>query len=159
MATININSFLFTRTQPQKKLEVITALSHADLLSVTQATILRIIKETGRNRYKSRDKELCISRDRRKGNNWNSTFDAVGTYKKKIYVDLYVQYENTDTSTTEDYAKFFTTSEYRGEIHSTDRYGNPRTYYFVYDKEDKAECLRSILLQYVYNKYHDKIGK
>ena len=45
---MNINDFIFKRTAPKKKLEIINSLSQGELLAITYKTILRIIKEAGR---------------------------------------------------------------------------------------------------------------
>ena len=156
MAT-NINQIIFTRTQPKKKLEVIEKLSNDELLAVSESTVKKIIQEVGQRRYKSRDKELRIDYDRRIGNNWNSTVESVDLVKGKLYVDFYVQYEDTDTNTSDDYEDFFKRGNYRGEIRRLDRFGNGRSYYFCYDESDKARVMKSILLEYVYSKYADKI--
>lgn len=154
---MNINKFIFTRTQPKKKIETIENLSADELLSVREDTIKKIVKETGRKRYKSRDKELYIEYDRRVGNNWNSTVEGVELIRGKLYLDFYVQYENTDTNTSEEYSDVFNGREFRGEIRRLDRHGNGRTYYFCYDRSDKAKVIKSILLEYVYTKYADKL--
>ena len=158
MAT-NINTELFKRYAPKKKLEIIESLSPSELLATTPATITRIIKEAGKNRYKSRDKRLFISRDRQRGNSWNSTVEAAELLKGKVYLDVYVQYENTDTNTDYPLSSFLGRGESRVVINRDDRYGNPRTYYSHYDEESKARVIKSILLQYVYNKYEDKLKK
>ena len=154
---MNVNNFIFTRKQPKKKLEVIKKLSDSELLAVSESTVKKIIQEVGQRRYKSRDKELRIDYDRRVGNNWNSTVESVDLVKGKLYVGFYIQYENTDTNTSDDYEDFFKRGNYRGEIRRIDRYGNGRTYYFCYDESDKARVMKSILLQYVHNKYADKL--
>ena len=108
--------------------------------------------------YKSRDKQLYIDGDRRKGNCWNSTIEGVDLIKGRIHLNIYIQYENTDTNSSEEFDKFFDRwNNYRGEIRRLDRYGNGRTYYFNYDKSDKANVMKSILLDYVYKKYNDKL--
>ena len=154
---MNINQFIFTRTQPKKKLEVIEKLSNDELLAVSESTVKKIIQEVGQRRYKSRDKELRIDYDRRVGNNWNSTVESVDLVKGKLYIGFYIQYENTDTNTSDDYEDFFKRGNYRGEIRRLDRFQNGRTYYFCYDESDKARVMKSILLQYVHNKYADKL--
>jgi len=156
MAT-NINQIIFTRTQPKKKLEIINSLSEAELMATTEATITKIVKEAGSRLYKSRDKQLRIDYDRRKGNNWNSTVESVELIKGKLFLDFYIQYENTDTNTSEEYEDFFRRGNFRGEIRRLDRFGNGRTYYFCYDETDKAKVMKSILLEYVYSKYADKL--
>ena len=154
---MNINQFIFSRTQPKRKLEVIEKLSNDELLAVSESTVKKIIQEVGQRRYKSRDKELRIDYDRRIGNNWNSTVESVDLVKGKLYIGFYIQYENTDTNTSDDYEDFFKRGNYRGEIRRLDRYGNGRTYYFCYDESDKARVMKSVLLEYVYSKYADKI--
>jgi hypothetical protein len=154
---MNINQLIFSKTQPKKKLEVIEKLSNDELLAVSESTVKKIIQEVGRRRYKSRDKELRIDYDRRVGNNWNSTVESVDLVKGKLYIGFYIQYSNTDTNTSDDYEDFFKRGNYRGEIRRLDRFGNGRTYYFCYDESDKARVMKSILLQYVHNKYADKL--
>lgn len=149
---MNVNNFIFTRTQPMKKLEVIEKLSNDELLAVSESTVKKIIQEVGQRRYKSRDKELRIDYDRRVGNNWNSTVESVDLVKGKLYIGFYIQYENTDTNTSDDYEDFFKRGNYRGEIRRLDRFGNGRTYYFCYDESDKARVMKSILLEYIYSK-------
>ena len=156
---MNINEFIFSRTQPQKKIDIINALSEDELLSTSEATIKRIVKDAGRRMWKTRDKELRISHERRAGNAWNSLIEAVELIKGRLYLEVYLQYENTDTSTSEEYDDFFRNGNFRGEVRRLDRYGNGRTYYFLYNLSDKASVMKSILLEYVYTKYADKLSK
>ena len=127
-------------------------------MATTEATVTRIVKEAGSTVYKSRNKRLRIDYDRREGNNWNSTVESIELIKGRLFLDFYVQYENTDTNTSEEFDKFFDRrNSYRGEIRRLDRYGNGRTYYFNYDQSDKAQVMKSILLEYVYGKYNEKL--
>lgn len=154
----DINIELFKRYQPKKKLEIIESLTDKELLALKESTVIRIVKETGTFNYGSkRNKHLNISRERRKGNDWNCTFDSIDYNKGRIFFELYLQYENTDTSIFEYWYRFLQPGEYRGQYHGTDRMGNPRTYYFSYYEKDKARCIKSILLEYVYRKYSDKL--
>lgn len=154
---MNINEIIFSRTAPKKKMEIVENLTPKELLSVNSDTIKKMVKETGSNRYKSRDKELYISRELRTGNNWNSEFESVGIYKGKLYVNLYVQYSNTDTTKSECLEKFFCKGDYQDSIKGSDCHGNERHYYFSYDESDKARCMRRLLLQYLTIKYKDKL--
>ena len=154
---MNINEFIFSRTQPQKKIDTINALSEDELLSTSEATVKRIVKDAGRRMWKTRDKELRISHERRAGNAWNSLIEAVEIIKGRLYLEVYLQYENTDTSTSEEYDDFFRNGNYRGEVRRSDRYGNGRTYYFLYNSSDKASVMKSILLEYVFTKYAAKL--
>lgn len=154
---MNINEFIFSRTQPQKKIDTINALSEDELLSTSEATVKRIVKDAGRRMWKTRDKELRISHERRAGNAWNSLIEAVELIKGRLYLQVYLQYENTDTSTSEEYDEFFRNGNYRGEVRRSDRYGNGRTYYFLYNSSDKASVMKSILLEFVFTKYAAKL--
>lgn len=156
---MNINELIFSRTQPQKKIDIINALTKDELLSTSEATVKRIVKDAGRRMWKTRDKELRISQERRAGNAWNSSIDGVHLIKRKLHLEVYLQYENTDTSTSEEYDDFFRQGNYRGEVRRLDRHGNGRTYYFLYNPSDKASVMKSILLEYVYTKYADKLTK
>ena len=65
---MNINKLIFSRTQPLKKIEAIKASSVDELLSVSEITIRRLIKDCGRKIGRTRDRELYISSERREGN-------------------------------------------------------------------------------------------
>jgi hypothetical protein len=155
----NINQEIFKRYKPKKKLSIIEALTQDELLAITPATITRIIKETGEPYYKSRrNKSICVRRVIRTGNNWNSEFTGMELLKGKLYVSLYVQYSNTDTTECIPYSEFMRDADrFRGTIKTTDLYGNPQTYYYFYDNADRARAVKSLLLEYVYTKYLDKL--
>ena len=156
---MNINEIIFTRTAPQKKLDIINSLSEDELLITSKETVKRIIKECGVRVSHSRNKRLLIDYDRRVGNNWNSLVEGFDLIFDSVQIDIYVQYENTDTNTSESYGNFFTGGSYRGEVRRLDRYGNERTYYFIYDRNDKAKVMKSLLLEYVYTKYKNKLNQ
>lgn len=157
MANVNINVELFKRYAPKKKLDMIEKLGPSELMNVTTATLTRIVKEAGENMWKSRNKTLRISRERQRGNSWNSVIEAVDLIKGKLSLDVYMQYENTDGNTSLSMSSFLSRGDSRAEITREDRYGNPRTYYAIYNEGDKQRVLRSILEEYVYTKYADKL--
>ena len=154
MAT-NINVELFKRYAPKKKLEIIEKLDSNELMNVSTATIERIVKEAGTNMYKSRDKRLYLSKQR--GNSWNSTIEAVELIRGKLYLDVYLQYENTDCNTSELVTDFLRRGDFTGSVVRGDRYGNDRHYYFTYSEGSKQRVIRSILLEYVFTKYAKKL--
>ena len=154
MAT-NINVELFKRYAPKKKLEIIEKLDSNELMNVSTATIERIVKEAGTNMYKSRDKRLYLSKQR--GNSWNSTIEAVELIRGKLYLDVYLQYENTDCNTSELVRDFIRGGDFTGSVVRGDRYGNDRHYYFTYSEGSKQRVIRSILEEYVYTKYANKL--
>lgn len=156
---MDIEKFIFSRTAPSKKIEIVETLNQDELLSITPDTVRRILREVGSTQYKSRDKELCISRECRAGNDWNSEFTAIRSYKSKLYIDLYLQYGNTDTDISESFEKFFASGDYKGAITRSDSHGNPQTYYFTYTQADKADCVKSLLLQYLHLKYMERLSE
>lgn len=156
----NINLELFKRYAPKRKLEIIESLTQEELLAITPAAIIRMVKEAGKSIYKSkRDKTLMVSRQRRTGNDWNSWFNGVNLMKGKLYVNFYIQYDNTDTNDCISYSEFMRDRDrFRGTIKTTDRYDNPQTYYYFYENDDRARAIKSLLLEYVYTKYADKLN-
>lgn len=148
---MNINIELFKRYGARKKLGIINSLTDSELLKTSENTIKRILKEAGHGKPRARDRHLGLSE--RPGNNWNSNVVAINLEKGELWMDIYLQYSNTDTTTCEKLADFFKRGAYRGHIVESDRYGNPQTYYFNYSEEDKARVIKSILHQYISNKY------
>ena len=152
----NINVELFKRYAPKKKLEIINNLTTAELLATTPETIMRIAKEAGRS-IKSRDKILRVNQNRQAGNDWNSTVEAVEFIKGNLYLNIYFQTDHTDTNICEKYAMFMQGDEYHGKHYITNKHGDEVPNYFVYDRQDKAKVVKSILLEYVHTKYADKL--
>ena len=154
---VNINQELFKRYAPKKKLKIINNLTTAELLNTTPETIKRIVKEAGKSISKSRDKTLRINRDRQAGNEWNSTVEAVEFIKGNLYLNIYFQTDHTDTNICEKYAMFMQGDEYHGKHYITNKHGDEVPNYFVYDRQDKAKVVKSILLEYVHTKFADKL--
>lgn len=156
---MDINKIIFSRTAPKKKVEIVENLTQAELLSIAPSAILRIVKETGGSgTLRSRNKELRLPYNLRPGNDWNSEIEGVRIYKGNLFVDLYLQYENTDTSTSVSLSDFLNKGDYGGSIVRDDRYGNPRSYYFTYSSADKARFVGQLLLEYLNRKYKDKLS-
>lgn len=153
----NINVELFKRYAPKKKLEIINNLSTSELLNTSTETLMRIVKEAGTRVGTVRSKVLRISSDRRSGNDWNSTVEAVEIHRGKLMLDIYVQMDSTDTNHFEPYSNFSKDGNYTGKVFTTNYYGDSVPHYFTYNREDKAGVIKSILLEYVYTKYADKL--
>lgn len=154
---ININVEIFKRYVSKKKLEIINNLTTTELLAMKPETIKRIVKEAGRSIGKSRDKVLRINHDRQRGNNWNSTVEAVELIKGNLYLNIYFQTDNTDTNICEKYVTFMQVDEYHGKHYTTNYYGDSIPHYFTYTQKDKARVIKSILLEYLFTKYADKL--
>ena len=154
---VNINQELFKRYAPKKKLEIINNLRAAELLATTPETVKRIAKEAGRRIGKSRDKILRINRNRQAGNDWNSTVETVEYVKGNLYLNIYFQMDSTDTNICVKHEVFFNGDEYHGKHYTTNYRGDEVPHYFTYDKQDKAKVIKSILLEYLFTKYADKL--
>lgn len=114
-----------------------------------------MVRETGSRIGKRQDKELRISPDLRTGNGRNSEVVGVRLYKRHLSVDIYLQYENTDTSTSASLGDFLAKGDYRGSVVIDDMRGNSRSYYFTYTEADKAAFVKSLLQEYLKRKCKD----
>ena len=153
----NINEELFKRYAPKKKLEIINNLTAAELLATTPETVKRIAKEAGTKAGTARSKVLRISSKRRSGNDWNSTVESAEIHRGKLMMDIYVQMDSTDTNHFEPYSNFSKDGNYTGKVFTTNYYGDSIPHYFTYDRQVKAKVIKSILLEYLFNKYADKL--
>lgn len=153
----NINVELFRRYAPKKKLEIINGLNTDELLAVRYATIVRIIREVGKRTDERREKTFRISPERRKSNGWNSNVEALVYVRGNLYLNVYIQTDSTDFTVSERYLNFFRAGDFRGKCFATNRYGDSVPHYFIYSEKDKAEVIRSILLEYVNVKYADRL--
>ena len=156
MAT-NINQELFKRYAPKRKLDLINGLSQSELLATTPETLMRIVKEAGTKVGTARNKVLRISSERRSGNNWNSTVESVEIHRGKLMLDIYVQMDSTDTNHFEPYLNFSKDGNYTGKVYTTNYYGDSIPHYFTYDRQEKAKVIKSIIFEYLFTKYADKL--
>lgn len=159
MAT-NINDFIFTRTAPTKKLEIIKNLSEGELLGITYKTILRIIKVAGRgdtSKTRCKFKTLYINA----GNNWNSKVKNIYNSKKdEIFMSVYIQGDDTDTDVSYKLREFLDNryeEQCLGHLEESFRNGYEHKVPANYDREDRARVIKAILVAYIENKYPDKL--
>ena len=158
---MNINDFIFTRTAPKKKLEVVKNLQQGELLAITYKTILRIIKEAGRgdnNKARCKFKTLYLSGAT---NDWNSKVTNIYNWKKdEVYLSVYIQGDDTDTYEFPK-LKDFLDNRYEeqclGKLHESFRNGYEHDVPAKYNRTDRARVVRAILTAYVKNKYRDKL--
>ncbi len=161
MTTVNINEFLFTRTQPKKKLEVIYTLSQNQLLSVTYKTILRIIKEAGAgdsSKTRCKFKTLYL---KKAGNDWNSSVTYIYNWKKdEVFLNVYIHGGDTDTDVTYKLRDFLDNryeEQCLGHIEESWSYGYSHRKPANYNRADRARVIKAILTAYIANKYADKL--
>lgn len=155
---IDVNTELFKRTAPVRKIGIIENLKQDELLGISKETIIRIVKEIGRRKTDSRNYEFYVTPERRRGNDWNSFIEGLWLYKGKLSLITYIQLDDTDTSIIVPLNDFFKEETFRGSIKTEDFYGNIQTEYFVYGKRAKAEVIRSFCLEYVNTKYKSKLS-
>ena len=153
---MNINKIIFTRTAPAKKVGIIKNLTIPELLSINYATIMRVVKETGTKQSNSRNKTFRMTRP--VSNDWNAEFEGVNLYRGKLFADLYLQYDSTDTNVSVPFEDFLKKGDFRGSITRTDQFGNPQTHYFTFREIDKAIVLGRLLMDYLNRKYKDKLS-
>lgn len=153
---MDINRIIFTRTGAAKKVEIVNNLTEAELLSINYATILRVVKETGTMQSNSRNKTFRMTRP--VSNDWNAEFEGVNLHRGKLYADIYLQYDSTDTNVSVPFEDFLKKGDFRGSITRPDRYNNPQTHYFTFREIDKAIVLGRLLMDYLNRKYKDKLS-
>lgn len=161
MAT-NINTYIFTRTAPKKKLEVIENLTQSELLSISYATVLRIIKEAGHgdcNKTRCKFKTLFLSGA---NNDWNSKVRNIYNSKKdEIFMSVYIQGDDTDTDVSYKLREFLDKryeEQCLGHLEESFRNGYEHKVPANYDREDRARVIKAILVAYIENKYSDKLN-
>ena len=155
---IDVNTELFKRTAPVRKIGIIENLKQDELLGISKETIIRIVKEIGRRKTGSRNYEFYVTPERRRGNDWNSFIEGLWLYKGKLSLITYIQLDDTDTTVIVPLNDFFKEETFRGAIKTEDFYGNIQTEYFVYGKRAKAEVIRSFCLEYINTKYKSKLS-
>lgn len=160
---MNINDFIFTRTAPKKKLEMINNLSEGELLGITYNTILRIIKEAGKgdsNKTRCKFKTLYLSGAT---NEWNSRVRNIYNWKKdEVYLSVYIQGDDTDTDVSYKLRDFLDNryeEQCLGKLHESFRNGYEHDVPATYDRADRARVIKAILIAYIENKYADKLSK
>ena len=155
---IDVNTELFKRTAPVRKIGIIENLKQDELLGISKETIIRIVKEIGRRKTGSRNYEFYVTPERRRGNDWNSFIEGLWLYKGKLSLITYIQLDDTDTTVIVPLNDFFKEETFRGSIKTEDFYGNIQTEYLVYGKRAKAEVIRSFCLEYINTKYKSKLS-
>lgn len=151
---MDINKLIFSRTTPKKKEEAVKIITFTELTTITSETILHMVKEAGTRLFKSRDKQLRLNNP--VSNDWNAEIKSLRTTKGNLSLDIYLQYENTDTNTSVGLDSFLKPGNYKGSVIRNDRHGKPRSYYFTFTEHQKGEFLRALLLTYFHTKYNDK---
>lgn len=160
----NINTELFKRYAPTKKLALINSLSENELLNISYKTILRIIKEAGTpddpKKRRCKFKTLNL-KPYDAGNEWNSDINSIyNSTKDEVWMEVYVQGDDTDTTCGYKLRDFLDNryeEQILGEIHESWDYGYSHTKPAVYDREDRARVIRAICRAYVENKYKEKL--
>lgn len=90
-----------------------------------------------------------ISNERRKGNNWNSLVEGVYRSEKgTLFVDIYFQDDSTDWNDSEYFDTFFSSAS---NVRVTSRTSSA-----VYSYDERAEVMRSIVIDYIYWKVIDR---
>ena len=140
-----LENILFTDGDFETKKSYIDDMIVDDLMSVEKSLVKRIIEKCG-NEYNT----LWIDSKRRQGNNRYSLVESVSIHDGDVLVGIYVQNDSTDTSTSERFDKFFR----RGEYYSRN---NNLNIGVDYKEGDKADVMRSILLECVYQQFNDEV--
>ena len=139
MKATNINTELFKRYAPKKKLAIIEALTQTELLAITPATITRIVREVGD--YKSKEYTgFRVRQEFRVHVIWDIYFIGIDLREDKLWAFF---------SHTDDNAPI------KGTMYETCYMESIQSSCF-HDDNVRAKVARSFLKEYVYKKYLDK---
>ena len=141
---VDVNKFLFGKTEARKKLEVINTLNDLAICRATNTTILRIVRGC-----KGNDGRFYIRGDRKKGNDLDSTIEFVEIDKNNASLCLSVKDGCNEGTIEVHYNVFNGILGYEGYCESLQKH-------FSYSPHNVASVLRSILVEYIYCKYIDK---
>lgn len=154
---MDVNKEIFKKYRFESKAELIRSFTDAELLGITNDTILRIIKEVGYgDPNKQRNKFKSLALRNRVGNDWNSTIDKLFNSRDgKTYLDVYVQGDDTDGFDSIELSEFLN-NRYDGiicgRLHERFLSGYEHTIIALYDRDDRARVIREILNTYNYLK-------
>ncbi len=129
-----LNGILFGVGNHHTRVARITNLTCDELMAISESTIIKIIEQAGENNT------LAIRSRFRKGNNCNSEIENVHIHNGSVFVTLTILGDSTDTSISERFATFFRRGEYVSSA-------NRLNIFIDYKESDKAEVMRSILLE------------
>lgn len=144
MATLE--KILFEQGDFNEKKSFIDNMVVDELMKVNKSLIKTIVNKIGT------DNRLWINNKRRKGNDWNSLVESVYTNNGNVLLGIYVQNTKTDTTTTDYFDNFFR----RGEYYSRDNNLNEGV---DYKEGEKAEVMRSILFECIYQQFNDEVQR
>ena len=133
-----------TKEQAFEQIEKINKMSDSDVIAFGKRHINGIMDDAA-NKYG----QYYLSSDRKKGNNWNSHVEGLYRNKEgKLFVDIYFQDDSTDTNDSEYFDTFFSSAS---NVRVTSRIGSA-----TYSYDERADVMRSILIDYLYWKVIDR---
>ncbi len=133
-----------TKEQAFEQIEKINKMSDSDVIAFGKKHVNGIMDDAA-NKYG----RYYISHDRRKGNNWNSLVEGLYRNKEgKLFVDIYFQDDSTDTNDSEYFDTFFSSAS---NVRVTSRICSA-----TYSYDERADVMRSILIDYLYWKVIDR---
>jgi hypothetical protein len=143
----NLETILFGEGDFNEKKSYIDNMFVDVLMAVDKSIVKRIIEKCGND-----NKRLYINNERRQGNNWNSLVEFFDISGDNVLLGIYVQNTKTDTTMIEYFDKFFR----RGEYYSRDNRLNESV---DYKEGQKAEVMRSILLECIYDQFNNDVQR
>lgn len=132
-----------TKEQAFEQIEKINKMSDSDVIAFGKRHINGIMDDAA-NKYG----QYYLSSDRKKGNNWNSHVEGLYRSNGKLFVDIYFQDDSTDTNDSEYFDTFFSSAS---NVRVTSRIGSA-----TYSYDERADVMRSILIDYLYWKVIDR---
>lgn len=148
MKYLDINQDLFKRYRPDKKRDIIKLASNEYMLNLSEASVVRMLKETGRGNRASKTLRLnnYIS------NNWNAVITNVYHYKNKVFISGYVDGSNTDR----DFSVAYNPVRIKGVLESSvedHTLHGVLTRPFIFGNNYIIDFLKELCITYINTKY------
>lgn len=141
-----LENILFADGDFNEKKSYIENMVVDELMKVNKSVVKSIIDRCGN------DNRFWINNKRRQGNHWNSLVEFLDISNGNVFVGIYVQNTKTDTTMMDSFDRFFR----MGEYYSRDNHLNEGV---DYKEGDKAEVMRSILLECIYQQFNDEVQR
>lgn len=138
-----LENILFADGDFNEKKSYIENMVVDELMEIKKSLVKSIVEKCGS------DNRFWINNKRRQGNHWNSLVEFLDVDNGNVFVGIYVQNTKTDTTMMDSFDRFFRIGEY----FSRDNHLNVGV---DYKEGQKAEVMRSILLECVYQQFCDE---
>lgn len=148
MKYLDINQDLFKRYRPDKKRDIIELADTKYMLNLSEASIVRMIKETGSGSRTCK----TLTLHKHVSNSWNAAITSVHHYKNKVFINGYVDGSNTDRNFSVAYNPVRIKGTLESSVEDPTKHG-VLTRTFIFNTSYVVDFLKELCNTYINNKY------